>query len=167
MAKIFPRKKKDKSKNVFISHYHKDEENIHRLKKLLEPKGYRLKNSSIDSTKPNQATDPDYIRRLLRLRIHWSGTFICMIGPKTHTREWVDWEIEQAAKKGKRIVGVYVNGIGQDQPTLPKNFEKYADALVGWTGDRIIDAIEGKLNNWYCADGSLREPVWATARSNC
>lgn len=90
-----------------------------------------------------------------------------MIGPKTHTREWVDWEIEQAAKKGKRIVGVYVNGIGQDQPTLPENLEKYADALVGWTGDRIIDAIEGKLNNWYCADGSLREPVWATARSNC
>src|ERR1035437_5097644 len=97
----------DKSKNVFISHYHKDDENIGKLKVLLSGKGYTIKNSSIDSTKPNQANNEEYIRRLIRMRINWAGTFICLIGPNTHTRPWVDWEIKQANKKGKRIVGVF------------------------------------------------------------
>ena len=118
----------NKSKNVFISHYNKDEEHIKKLKELLRKKGYEIKNSSIDSTKPNQAKNEEYIRRLLRLRIHWSGTVIVLIGPRTHTREWVDWEIEQANKKGKRIVGVYIRGAGGSD--VPQNLNLYGDALA-------------------------------------
>ena len=83
-----------KEKNVFISHFGKDDEHIGKLKELMQQKGYTLRNSSIDSTKPNDASNPDYIRQLLRDRIEWAGTTIVLIGPKTHTREWVDWEIE-------------------------------------------------------------------------
>lgn len=155
----------DKTKNVFISHYKNDVEHIRNLKELLAPKGYNLKNSSIDDTKPNRANNPEYIKRLLRLRIQWAGVAIILIGPKTHTRPWVDWEIEQAFKKGKRIVGVYVNGASESD--LPENFEKYGDALVGWTSDRIIDAINGNINNMYKPDGSPREHNWGVSRSNC
>lgn len=153
-----------KEKNVFISHYGKDDEHIGKLKDLLSKKGYTIKNSSIDSTKPNRATNPEYIRRLLRLRIHWAGTFICLIGDKTHTREWVNWEIEQAAMKGKRIVGVYINGASEAE--VPESFNLYGNALVGWTGDKIIEAIEGK-NNFEAPDGSPRVSPDGTFRSTC
>ncbi len=155
----------DKSKNVFVSHFNEDEENIGRLKTLLSSRGYTLKNSSIDSTKPNQAKNPEYIKRLLRMRIQWAGTFICLIGPKTHTREWVDWEIEQANKKGKRIIGVYINGASDSD--VPDNFEKYGDALVGWNSDRIIGAIDGLINNWETPNGEAREGHWSPYRSTC
>jgi hypothetical protein len=155
----------DKTKNVFVSHFNKDEENIGKLKDLLSKKGYTLKNASIDSTKPNRATNDEYIKRLLRLRIQWSGTFICLIGPNTHTRPWVDWEIEQANKKGKRIIGIFINGAKDSD--VPENFQKYGNALVGWTGDKIIDAIEGKINNWESVDGSNRPPYWSTTRETC
>lgn len=155
----------DKSKNVFVSHFNKDEENIGKLKTLLSGKGYALKNASIDSTKPNRATNPEYIKRLLRMRIQWAGTFICLIGPKTHTREWVDWEIEQANKKGKRIIGVFINGASDSD--VPANFEKYGDALVGWNSDRIIGAIDGFINNWENPDGEPREGHWSPYRSTC
>ncbi|MGD8782638.1 MAG: hypothetical protein PVH88_27245 [Ignavibacteria bacterium] len=56
----------EKTKNVFISHHSKDEENIAKLKSLLEKKGYHIKNSSIDSSKPNFAKNEEYVRRLLR-----------------------------------------------------------------------------------------------------
>ena len=154
-----------KTKNVFISHYSKDEENIERLKSLLAEKGYQIKNSSVDSSKPNFANNPEYVKRLLRMRIHWAGTFICLIGPETHTRRWVDWEIDQANKKGKRIIGVYINGAAESN--VPPNFQKYGDALVGWTTDNIIGAINGEINNFENPDGTERQPYYIPNRENC
>ncbi len=155
----------DKSKNVFVSHYSKDEEHIQKLKELLSSKDYVIKNSSIDSTKPNDASNSDYIKQLLRDRISWAGKFICLIGPHTHEREWVDWEIEQAHKQSKEIIGVYINGASDSD--VPDNFEKYGDSLIGWTSEKIIGALEGKIRNYENPDGSQRASKWKANRSNC
>lgn len=152
-------------KNVFISHYGKDDEHIGKLKALLRSKNYTLKNSSIDSTKSNNASNPDYIRELLRKRVQWAGTAIILIGPKTHTRPWVNWEISQAAKYGKRIVGVFING-AKEAP-LPEEFKKFGDALIGWNTDRIIEAIEGRITNWENEDGSQRTTKWSIDGGTC
>lgn len=155
----------DKTKNVFISHYNRDEEHIQKLKTLLKKNGYKLRNSSIDGTKPNDAKNPDYIRTLLRDGIRWAGTTIILIGPKTHTRDWVDWEIETSFKQGNRIVGVFINGSSDSD--VPDNFEKYGDALVGWISEKIIDGIEGRIDNWEKPDGSTREGRWSPYRITC
>ena len=153
------------NKNVFISHYNRDDEHISKLKSLLEKRGYTLKNSSIDSTKPNQASNPDYIRQLLRDRISWAGTFVVLIGPRTHTREWVNWEIEQAAKQGKNIVGIFTNGASNSD--VPESFERFGNSLVGWNTDRIIGAINGEIKNWENPDGTERESTWLITRGIC
>ena len=140
-------------KNIFISHYSKDDKHIQGLKNLLNQKGYQLRNSSIDSTKPNNANNVEYIKKMLRGRIQWSNTCVVLIGSKTHTRKWVNWEIEQAFRKQTRIVGVYLNGAsGSD---VPENFEKYGSALVGWNSSSIIDTIEGE-NIWCNPDNTPR-----------
>lgn len=155
----------DKVKNVFVSHYSKDEENIEKLKDLLSSKGYTLKNSSIDSTKPNNANNPEYIRKLLRDRITWAGKFICLIGPHTRERKWVDWEIEQAHKQGMEPIGVYIHGAsGSD---VPDSFEKYGGPLVGWTADNIIGALEGGIDSFENPDGSPRLSKWNPSRGEC
>jgi hypothetical protein len=141
-----------KEKNVFISHYNQDDEHIQNLKELLAKKGYTIKNSSIDSSKPNRVINEEAIRRLLRMRITWAGTFICLIGKDTHTRPWVDWEIEQAKLKGKLIVGVKV--FGQGDAILPKNFEKFGDCLTGWNSEKIVDALEGNEIGWSDPSGA-------------
>lgn len=154
-----------KKKNVFISHFGKDEDHIKKLKTLLSKKGYTLRNSSIDSTKPNDAKNTEYIKSLLRDGITWAGTTIVLIGPKTHTRWWVDYEIEQSNKEGNRIVGVYLQG--ETDSEVPDSFDKYADALVGWNSDRIIDAIEGRCNNFENPDGTPRESIWQPEKGVC
>jgi hypothetical protein len=154
-----------KEKNVFISHYNKDDEHISNLKSLLQKKGYTIKNSSIDSSKPNQAKNPEYIKSLLRSRIDWAGTTIVLIGPKTHTREWVNYEIDRSAKSGNRIVGVHIQGaLGSE---VPSSFDKYGDALVGWNSNKVIDAIEGTCNNFENPDGTPREGPFPSSRGNC
>ena len=152
-------------KNLFVSHVHEDDAELPALKELLAKSGYEVRDGSIDSSKPNDATDPNYIKtQILAPRIQWAGTFIVLISPDTHHSEWVDWEIEYAAKQGKRIVGVFMRG-GQDSD-VPDSFELYGDALVGWTGEGVIDAIEGRTNNWTCSDGTTR-PELTIARYSC
>jgi hypothetical protein len=145
----------DTVKNVFISHVHEDDEILGDLKDLLASKGYEIRDGSIDSSKPNEASSEDYIKaEILGPRIKWASTVVVLISPDTHTSKWVDWEIEFAEKEGKRIVGVWIRG-GQEAD-IPANLEKYADAVVGWQADRVIDAIEGGINNWTTSTGEER-----------
>ncbi len=152
-------------KNAFVSHYSKDDEHIGKLKGLLDGKQYTLKNSSIDSTKPNSAKNEEYIKSMLRDRIRWASTVVVLIGPKTHTREWVNWEIEQAHTLGKRIVGVYINGASGEN--IPEKLKEYGNALVGWTSDNIIGAIEGTNNTFANPDGSQWVSQYTIGRGEC
>ena len=155
----------NKQKNVFISHYGKDDASVQALKTLLQKNGYTLKNSSIDSTKPNDASNEDYIKTLLRDGIKWAGNVIVLIGPHTHKRDWVNWEIDQANKQGKPIIGVYINGATGSE--IPESFEKYGDALVGWNSNKIIDALNGKCHDFDNVNGSPRGAINGIERSTC
>jgi MTH538 TIR-like domain (DUF1863) len=144
-------------KNVFISHVHEDDDGLAKLKDLIEGGGLTIRDSSINSTNPNDAKDPDYIKTgILAPQIQWASTLLVYITPKTKESEWVNWEIEYAAKQGKRIVGVYAYGAGDCD--VPEALEKYADDVRGWQSDGIIDAITGKTNEWREPSGELRDP---------
>jgi Uri superfamily endonuclease len=78
------------------------------------------------------------------------------ITPETKSSNWVNWEIEYAEKKGKRIVGVYAQGANECD--VPEALEKYADDVRGWQSDGIVDAILGKSNEWRSPAGELRDP---------
>jgi hypothetical protein len=143
----------DKSKNVFVSHVHEDDEGLKDLKALVEKHGMSLRDASIDSSKPNEATSSEYIKsEILAPRISWAGVFVVLITPKTKDSEWVDWEIDYAVKEGKRIVGIW--GHGDNNCEVPEALDDYADAIVGWNGERIIDALEGRINERDGPDGT-------------
>lgn len=145
------------TKNVFISHVHEDDEGLKKLKDLLATKGMSIRDASIHEGKENDATSPDYIKSsILAPQINWAGVFIVYVTPATNGSKWVDWEIEYAEKQGKRIVGIW--GHGDNNCEIPDALKKYADAMVGWNGDRIIDAITGKVNEFDNPDGTACAP---------
>jgi hypothetical protein len=151
--------------HVFISHVHEDDHRLEPLKDLLATAGMDVRDGSINSDKPNNATDPDYIKaEILAPRIEWASVLVVLITPDTRNSEWVTWEIECAEKKGKRIVGVWDHGEAQCE--IPEALERYADAVVGWQAERVKDAIEGRINEKDTADGtpaSMRD----TPRYSC
>lgn len=139
-------------KHVFISHVHEDDHRLAPLKDLLNNAGMEVRDGSIHSDKPNNAKNPDYIRAsILAPRIEWASVFVVLITPETRKSEWVTWEIECAERMGKRIVGVWDHG--EAQCDLPPALDRYADAIVGWQGERVKDAIEGRINNREAPDG--------------
>lgn len=143
--------------NVFISHVHEDDHGLKKLKDLLSSKGMEVRDSSIHKGKFNDAKDPNYIKTgILAPAINWAGVFICYVSPDTKGSEWVNWEIEYAAKQGKRIVGVWEHG--EKECDLPTALEEYADAMVGWNAEAVVDAINGK-DSWEKPDGGSRTLV--------
>lgn len=144
-------------RNVFISHVHEDDAGLGKLKDLLSKKNMEIRDSSVHTGKFNKAKSPEYIKsEILAPLINWAGVFICYVSSKTKDSEWVNWEIEYAAKQGKRIVGVWQHG--ENECDLPEALQEYADAVVGWNGDSIVDAINGK-DGWEKPDGGGCSPV--------
>src|SRR5687768_6495103 len=131
---------------VFISHHGKDDEHIQDFKAKVQERGCTIDNRSVDSTQQNNAEDEDYIKSMLRKRIEQCDTFICLIGYETYNREWVEWEIQQAVEMGKKIIGVFIYGAAEDAE-IPDGIKEYADDVIGWQIDKIIDAIE--TDNYY------------------
>lgn len=143
-------------KNVFVSHFHEDEDSIKSLKSLLGDK-YELHNYSVTSEKFNNAKSDDYIKSLLRPLINKAGTFICLIGPNTHDSDWVDWEVREAARLHKPIIGIFLRGASDAD--LPDAVNELADTIVGWNEDRIVDAIKNGQTYFEKADGSPRNEI--------
>lgn len=150
---------------VFVSHIHEDDDHVSGMRDLLGRRGYSAQVSAVDSTNPNNARDPDYIKHgILAPKIAWAQTVVVLISPGTRESDWVDWEIERAAQDGKRIVGVWTPGAAECD--LPEGLKEYADAVVGWQTERIVGAIDGSINNWTNSDGSVRSKQ-EIPRYNC
>jgi len=138
-----------KTKNVFISHHHKDDAHIDKLTELLAKNGCSIRNSSIRAKPANQErldkglVKDSTIKRLLRMKMSWAGTVVVLVGKETHTRPWVDWEVREANRLGKNIVGVYEHGL-KEKVELPAALKQYGTAQVGWDSNSIIGAINGK-----------------------
>jgi hypothetical protein len=155
--------------NIFISHCAEDAAYLKNLRNLLEKKGYKVRDSSIDERDPNNAKHPEYIKTLIRPKIDWAGRILVLVGHETHKKNWVNWEIEYANKYGdKRIVGIFLRG-GTDSD-IPDNLKKYGDCLVPWNSDKIEAAIEGEIEgeeNWLDPNGVLIPGFWPRNRSKC
>ena len=147
----------DEIKNVFISHVHEDDEGLGKLKDLLKKNGLGIRDYSINADNPNNAHSEEYIKtQILAPRIQQSSTLVVYITPNTKNSDYVNWEIEYAQSIDKRIVGVWAQG--EHGCEIPEALNKYADAIVGWKGNRIIDAIGGKIIGWENPDGTQCTP---------
>ena len=148
-------------RNVFISHHHKDDAQVDKMTRLLRKNGCEIRNSSIRAKPANQErldkglVKDSAIRRLLRMKMSWAGTVVVLVGKETHTRPWVNWEINEAKKQGKNIVGVYEHGL-KEKVELPEALKNSATSQVGWDSKCIIDAINGNPV-FQNTDGSLCE----------
>lgn len=156
-------------KNVFISHVHEDDALLPGLKDLMSRAGMDVRDGSINSDKPNEAQNEDYIKNsILAPRIQWASTLVVLITHDTASSWWVNWEIKYAVEQGKNVVGVYAQGA--TDADIPEELERCGDAaIVGWQGQRVVDAINSPVREWDKPGGSgeARSPEWTVTRYSC
>ena len=155
-------------KNVFISHVHEDDSLLSDLKSLISRAGMEVRDASITEEKPNYAENEQYIKyQILAPKIDWASTLVVLISHDTAYSDYVNWEIKYAVEHGKRVVGVFVQGA--TDADVPEELGKIGDAaIVGWQGNRIIDAINGDIAEWDNPQtGQPRDPKWRIQRYKC
>ena len=100
-------------RNVFVSHIHEDDAEVNNLKSLLRDKGMQVRDYSVTKDNPNSAKNIDYIRqKILKPRLDASGTLAVILSQDMFDKnsEHVEWEVEQAYKAGKPVIGIWAHG---------------------------------------------------------
>ena len=80
-----------KTKNVFISHVHEDDDLLPKLKDLIGRAGMEVRDGSINSDKPNQAQSEEYIKSKILTPKDRMGksTLVVLISKDTADSWWV------------------------------------------------------------------------------
>ncbi len=156
-------------KNIFISHVHEDDDLLPKLKDLISKAGMEVRDGSINSDKPNNANNPDYIKeKYLKPHIDWASTLVVLITHDTAQSDWVNWEIKYAVEQGKNVVGVFAQGA--TDADIPEALRTLGDAaVVGWQSERVVDAINGKITDFDdpAAAGPRAAPDYTLKRYSC
>jgi hypothetical protein len=158
-------------RHVFISHRFVDDDSVDRLTGLLSRGGWdvrnssiRLKQANIDRKNNGQVSDRA-LERVLRRKITWAQSVIVVIGSTTSDSRWVKYEITEAHKQGKKIVGVYARGCTDAK--VPAELESYATSIVAWNTNAIMQALDGSAPAFQTPDGAPRAPRSNVERSVC
>lgn len=158
-------------RHLFISHRFVDDSSVTNLTNMLSQSGWDIRNSSVRLRQANEQRRlrgeiPERaLQRLLRMKVSWAQTVVVVVGKTTHQSKWVDYEIQQANKQGKRIVGIYARG--EQDAELPESLEKYASSIVAWNTKSIREAIDEGEVKFETPDGNIRPPTNEVPRRNC
>jgi hypothetical protein len=72
--------------------------------------------------------------------MHDTSVTVVLIGDKTHTSRWVDWEIEESVGRGNGLLGIKLKGkSGARTPALLRTYR--AEVLI-WQPSQFEDVIE-------------------------
>lgn len=159
--------------NIFIPHYSGDVEHLHTLKDRLSVGGCDVRNSSLEEDKDNKAVhngkrvSDAVIARYIRMGIRWAKTVVVILGKHTHERAWVNYEIDQAHKMGKQIIGIYKWGC-KDDVILPEAYKRYGSSPIGWNSiDKLADLLAGKTVAPELPSGKESGPIYNIIHIKC
>ncbi len=141
---------KDTRHKVFISYYHKEDEYYrNRFEELF---GHLFINKSVKPGDIDTDISDEYIKRLIQQEyITDASVVLVLVGPKTHCRKHVDWEISAGLMKK---VGGYSGLLGILLPEFPLTSEGkyYYDDLPPRLADNVKTSYAKIYTwNWVCA----------------
>lgn len=127
-----------KTYRVFISHSWDYVDDLRRLRKLLEQRGYfHVEFTEASPDNPIYSDKNKYIRIALSQRIESSDIVLGIAGVYASYSDWMEWELDKAIEKNIPIVGVVPWG----QINISRVVSDRAKEIVRWNTESIVAAI--------------------------
>ena len=130
--------RRERTRNVFISFHMDDEPQVNLLRSQaksedfdIEFRDYSVKEPFDEKWKTN-----------CRERIGQTSVMICMIGEKTAERKAVIWELEEAYRQGKKVVGVRI--YRNENHPIPKPLAVNKAPIMEWNLKDISRLLDKK-----------------------
>lgn len=131
---------RDASAHVFISFAEEDLSDVNLLRGQAKNDKLDLQFDDYSVKEPYDSRKADYIKRKIREKIDHCSVTIVYLSDNTAQSRWVNWEVEESLKRGKRVIGVYKG----DQPPaeVPPAFRENKCKIVRWEHAALMAAIE-------------------------
>lgn len=124
--------------HILISHSWSYNNHYKIIKDWLDNTGYfKFSNYSVCCDKPLDTKTNDELKQALTNRISACSCVIVVSGMYTSYSKWIDYEIDEAIRFGKPIIGLRPWG----QERVPSKILNNATVMVGWNRDSLISAI--------------------------
>lgn len=127
--------------HIFISHAWLYNEPYNTLVKWINnDTDIQWANYSVPIENPIDTNKKRELKQKLTNKIALSNVVIILAGMYAAYSEWIDYEIDEAVRMGKYIIGVRP----WSQERIPKKVQDNATIMVGWNSKSVTDAIKKK-----------------------
>lgn len=128
-------------KNAFISFVEEDLDEVNLLRGQAKNEDKELDFSDWSVKVPYDSEKAEYIRLKIRERIRQCSVTIVYVSDATANSAWVNWEIQESVRLGKRVVAVH-KGVTAPK-RLPSAITENKISVIGWTDKGLAKAIRG------------------------
>ncbi len=118
-------------KRVFISFRAEDKPQVNGVRLLAANPDFGIEFYDESVRTAIDSRDAEYIRRVIREKINRTSVTVCMVGPLTHTSQWVTWELNESIDKGNAIICMGLPN-GPDRLTLPEPAQRLKLPWYAW-----------------------------------
>lgn len=127
-------------KRVFLSFKAEDKQQVQGLRLMAANDKFDIEFFDESVRAPIDSANRDYIRRKIREKINRTSVTVCLIGPDTHTSNWVEWELEESFDKGNTVIAMALKGV--DRATLPAPIKTHNLKFHAWDPNHLATLIE-------------------------
>ena len=127
-----------KTRMIFISHAWKYSEHYEKVVQWFnEEPNFEWKNCSVPKHDACEETTIKGLKKCLTNQIKPASVVVILAGMYAAYSEWIEYEIKEAHRMIKPIIGVKPWG-NEKMPTIVQD---YSDIVVGWNRGSIIRAV--------------------------
>lgn len=127
-----------KIRNLFISHVWSYDSHYNTIVKWFdEASNFKWKNYSVPSHDACSETSRKGLESCLTRQINPAQGIIILAGMWANYSDWINYEIDEAVRLNKIIIGVRTWG----QERTPKKIQDTADTMVNWQSSTVIEAV--------------------------
>ena len=127
-------------KNVFLARAYEDEDEVNLLRAQAKNPESELEFNDHSLREPFDSTSAEYIKRGLRERIRRASVTVVYLSPHAAVSQWVDWEIRESVRLGKKVIGIYT---GSHVPPLPAAFATFGLKVIPWRHADLMRELGG------------------------
>ena len=132
-------KKIESRRRIFISFKFEDKRLVDFLRGQAKNKNSELDFIDMSLKYPFNSENAEYIRRGIRARIEKCSVTLVMATKETYKSEWVNWEIKESLRLGKKVIVINKTEGGQMPSEVIRNKDKIK--IVPWGHESIMDAL--------------------------
>jgi len=122
-------------RNVFISFDIDDEYTVRLLRSQAKDDRFPLEFRDYSVKEPFESKWKAEVSNLISL----SSAVIVMVGPLTYRSSAVDWEIREAHRQDKQVIGIRIHR--NENHIIPKAL-RYNDPVIYWDTEKIYEMLD-------------------------